>query len=71
MLRDFAETGDYAADCRTGRQVADRLLAAMRERDDPAMLGMAIRKIVEHKRYSGIEVGFCHRLAERAMIGAK
>lgn len=68
ILRDFAETGNYAADCKLGRQLADQVLADMREKGFPPMLGTVVRQMIEDKRYSGIEIGFCHRIAERAMI---
>lgn len=71
ILRDFAETGNYGADCRLGRKLAEQVLADMREKDFPGILGTVMRQMIEDKRYSGIEIGFCHQIAERAMIGGK
>lgn len=71
MLNQFVESGDYTADCKVGREVADDVLAHMRSKDFPSLLGNVVRQMIEHKRYSGIEVGFCHRIAERAIIADK
>ncbi len=55
--------GDYQADNETGKRYADALIAVMREHEAPNLLGQVVKAMVEP--WSGVEVGFMHRIAER------
>lgn len=52
-------SGDYAEDCSFGRENGKQVLLAIRESENPALLGTAIRAMVEAGHYGGVEVGFC------------
>ncbi|MCK6102903.1 hypothetical protein [Brevundimonas sp. EYE_349] len=57
-------TGDYAADNAVGAAHADALAAHMSATDNPTLLGMVARNIPDQDAWTGVEVGFFHRLAE-------
>ncbi len=57
-------SGDYAANCEKGRKYADEVVAAMRDNDNPALLGSIVRSFGKDESRHGIEVGFLHRIAE-------
>lgn len=52
-------SGDYAEDCSFGRETGEQVLLAVRESENPALLGTAIRAMVEAGKYGGVEAGFC------------
>lgn len=61
----FTPTGDYAADCATGRARADDLISYIREGGFPGTLTHALAAMMQSGREaSGIEVGFGQRIAE-------
>ncbi|MBX3476682.1 MAG: hypothetical protein KF910_03690 [Brevundimonas sp.] len=55
-------SGDYADECATGRAYADEIRAEI-EAGNPAILGHVVQAIAG-RPWSGIEVGFFHRIAE-------
>lgn len=58
------ESGDWAADNRTGAKFANELLGYMREDTNRVpMLGHVIRDMVQKGQFGPIEIGFVHRLA--------
>jgi hypothetical protein len=61
-------TGDYAADCATGRLMADALIKRMAdtEHGTPA-LGAIVHEIVNAGRWEAVHIGFFQRLAERSV----
>lgn len=52
-------SGDYAEDCSFGRETGEQVLLAIRDSENPALLGTAIRAMVEAGNYGGVEAGFC------------
>lgn len=51
-------TGDYEADCDTGRTYFQQLRLQAEEKKHPLLLGFVMQAMVERGRVSGIEVGF-------------
>lgn len=62
-----APTGDWAQDNETGRGHADVLVDHIAEHGPPTLLAWVAKAIVEHGAWTGVEVGFFHRIAERAV----
>lgn len=60
-------TGDYIVDCAKGRDYAEEVVAAMRQEENPALLGWIIRGFGQDEARRGVEVGFCQAIAEAAM----
>jgi hypothetical protein len=50
-----------------GHQLADEVIRQILADNNPAALGPAIKRIVEGRVWTGVEVGFCHRLAEHLL----
>lgn len=63
VLWDVAPTSDYEADNRRGADYAETLVAFMREAEMPSLLGQVIKAMGKSGQWSGVEVGFTHRLA--------
>lgn len=61
------ETGDYAADCATGRQFADSLILRMAETEYTPALGDIVREMVTVGRWTAQHTGFFQRLADRSL----
>lgn len=51
-------TGDYAADCATGRSYAGQFAEMMRESGNAALLPWIIRDMPRGQDMSGVEIGF-------------
>jgi hypothetical protein len=60
------ETGDYAADCATGRRFADALIIRMAETEYTPALGEIVREMVTVGRWTAQHIGFFQRLADRS-----
>ncbi|MDQ0836980.1 hypothetical protein [Sphingomonas faeni] len=61
-------TGDYAADCATGRLMADALIRRMSDTEDGTpVLGAVVREMIKGGRWEGVHAGFFQRLAERSV----
>lgn len=58
-------SGDWTADNATGHGYADALVDFMRENERPPLLGQVAHAMAATGQWSGVEVGFFHRLAER------
>lgn len=59
-------TGDWAADNRLGREYADAAVSCMKEQDVPNLLGHIVKAMrLSTAPWTGIEVGFFQRIAER------
>lgn len=63
----LAESGDWSADNRTGRQAAADLLRVMTFQDAPPLLGFVVKAVMAKGRFGGVEVGFCQAIAEAAV----
>ena len=63
----MAETGDYAADCATGRLLADALIKRMADTDHTPALGELVGEIVKAGRWGAVHIGFFQRLADRSV----
>ncbi|MEG3169919.1 hypothetical protein U1737_17140 [Sphingomonas sp. LB3N6] len=63
----MAETGDYGADCATGRQMADALIKRMADTDYTPALGAVVREMMKAGRWEAVHTGFFQRLAERSV----
>jgi uncharacterized protein YllA (UPF0747 family) len=69
-LARIAETGDYAVDCATGRQIADSLMIRMAETEYTPALGEIVREMMKVGRWEAVHIGFFQRLADRSVQGA-
>lgn len=58
------ETGDWSADCATGRAAAADLCRVMYFQDATPLLGFVVKAMIEKGRFGGVEVGFCQVIAE-------
>lgn len=56
-------TGDYSADCATGRAHASALTAYIAEAGDPSFLPLVARDIVRAGQWTGVEISFFHGMA--------
>jgi hypothetical protein len=63
----MAETGDYGADCATGRQLADALIKRMADTEYTPALGEVVGEIVKTGRWGAVHIGFFQRLADRSV----
>lgn len=63
----MAETGDYGADCATGRLLADALIKRMADTDYTPALGEVVSEIVKAGRWGAVHIGFFQRLADRSV----
>ncbi|MFT4913339.1 MAG: hypothetical protein ACI9YM_001936 [Brevundimonas sp.] len=63
----IAESGDWSADNRTGRQAAADLLRVMTFQDAPHLLGFVVKAMMTKGRFGGVEAGFCQAIAEAAV----
>lgn len=61
-----APTGNWAADCRLGRDHASRLIVQVRASGDYPRLGQTIKAVGSTETWSGVHAGFCQQLAELA-----
>lgn len=61
-------SGDYVADCATGASHADALLEHMDLNENPSLLAMVAREAARAD-WTGVQVGFFQRLAEKAVSG--
>jgi len=66
-LWSIEESGDWSADNRLGRAYADACLDYMRQSEFPGFLAHVVRAMVEKKQFGGVEVGFLHFIAIRAV----
>ena len=60
-------TADWGEDCRVGRDAASELTRYMDFARGPNLLGSVVREMIQKGRFTGLEVGFCQRIAECAM----
>ncbi|MBH0113246.1 hypothetical protein I5E68_09840 [Novosphingobium sp. YJ-S2-02] len=60
-------SGDYAKDCETGRNYARELCELIGATDNPGYLGRVMKAVIEGGTYDGVEIGFCHAIAARAV----
>ena len=60
-------TGIWSADNDTGGAHADALLDHIAAAGQPMLLGHVVKAIVDGGTWSGVECGFCHRIALRAV----
>lgn len=58
-------TGNWDTDCLIGRQRADLLL----ERRDYGLFSRVMRDMTGKGRWTGVEAGFCQRIAELSTRG--
>ena len=59
-----ASTGDWAADCRLGRDHASRLIVQVRNSGDYPRLGQTMKAVATADSWSGVHAGFCQQIAE-------
>ena len=63
----MAETGDYGADCATGRLLADALIKRMADTAHTPALGEVVGEMVKAGRWGAVHIGFFQRLADRSV----
>ena len=61
-------SGCYDTDCRTGRDLADRLLTRIQRDENPALFGTVVRAITAEHKYEAVEIGFCSRIGIQLMV---
>lgn len=61
-----APSGAWSEDNATGHDYAEVLLAHIASNDVSHLLGQVVQAIAATGRWGGIEVGFFHRIADRA-----
>ncbi|MEI4473336.1 hypothetical protein V8J39_18735 [Frigidibacter sp. MR17.24] len=66
-----SRTGVWRRDNAQGRELADALEKRMTETNNPSLLGWTVKAIIDGGIYDGVEVGFCQRVAERAIYRAE
>jgi hypothetical protein len=64
---DIPSTGDWSIDNAAGRARAAAVLAHMRARGTPVLLGHVMKAMAASGRWTGVEVGFCASIAEAAL----
>jgi len=57
-------SGDYVSDCQLGRTHAQIMLDMIQDTQSPTIYGAVARCIALAGVWTGVEVGFHHRLAE-------
>lgn len=62
-------TGNYAADCRTGREAANELLAMIKRHGCYALAGWVQKSQIKSGIFGALEIGFSQALAEAAVRG--
>lgn len=60
-------TGNWRKDNEAGRRYAAKVIQYMRENDNPIRFTRIVQESVVAGRFDGVEVGFFHEFAERAM----
>jgi len=64
LVATAIESGDYATDCRRGRDMADRFIADM---GSPVSLGFLVRRLVARETFNAVHIGFMQRFAEQVL----
>ena len=57
-------TGNWGADCETGRKCANTLMDLMSVEQAPNLLGSVTEAMIKKGAYGGIEVGFLQAIGE-------
>lgn len=73
LPRDFwsiGETGDYEADFRLGKMLAERYIDLLASDDFMPLLGVIVQDMIRKGRFAGVEIGFLHLVEEHAFRGA-
>lgn len=66
-LWPLVASGNYTADCDSGRAFADDLVTRMEREGMPNLLGATVKAINAGGHWGGLEVGFFQRFAELSM----
>lgn len=67
-LWEVASSGEYSADCATGRRHFSQLHRLMRDTDNPLLLARVLAEQATKKEtWGGVEVGFHAAMAERLL----
>ena len=61
------KSGDWSADNRLGRAYADACLDYMRQSAFPGLLAHVLTAMIGGGQLGGVEIGFLHGIAVRAM----
>jgi len=67
-LWSIVESGDWSADNQLGRAYADACLDYMRQSEFPGLLAHVLTEMIGSRRLGGVEIGFLHGIAVRAMV---
>jgi len=57
-------SGDWREDTSRGKQYADETIACIRSHNNPTALAHVIKSMVGAGNWTGVEVGFFHRISE-------
>lgn len=60
-------TGDWEHDTRLGKRYADEMIHWIREHKNPTIFGHIVKSMIGKGGYSGVEVGFYHRISEHLL----
>lgn len=72
MVHQFANglpvgTGDWGKDNKAGRLYAAEVIEDMRDNENPVRFTRILEEVIVAGRFNGVEIGFFHEFAERAM----
>lgn len=60
-------TGDWGKDTAQGKVYADEAMAHIRIKENPSILGHVMKSMIGQAAWSGVEVGFFHRISEHLL----
>lgn len=60
-------TGDWVTDTAVGKEYADEAVRCIRNKQNPSALGHLIKAMIGKGGYTGVEVGFFHRMSEHLL----
>lgn len=69
-LWDVTPSGVWSADNDTGGAYADALISHMAATAQPILLGLVMKAIMDAGTWTGLECGFCHRIAGATLRAA-
>lgn len=62
-------TDDWGVDTAQGKVYADEAIAFIRVKQNPTVIGHVIKAMIGRGAWTGVEVGFFHRISEHLLIG--
>lgn len=63
-------TGDWTIDCSRGKAYAEEAIEFMQRSNNPTCLGHIVKAMIGNGAYTGVEVGFMHRIGELVLASS-